>query len=487
MTKMIIFRVKLAITIAAALAGAAGFMWNVGGRQRALASGSGPTPSHTNAPGEATCTQCHIDYPLNSGSGGIAIDGIPGRYTSGQQIQVSVTVSEPSAVNFGFQLTAIDSLGRAAGTFTLPASAPPRMQIVTGMVGGNQRSYVEHTIDGLYTPGVFGSNTWTFTWTAPATTTGTVRFFAAGNGADGLGTPGGDYIYTTARVVQASGRPDAAFDFDGDRRTDIGIFRPSGGQWWYQRSSNGSVYAAGFGASTDVITPADFTGDGRTDIAFFRPSTGNWYILRSEDTTYFAFPFGANGDVPVPADHDGDGKADPAVYRPSASTWYVLRSSNGVVSAAQFGVAGDKPVAADYDGDGKADIAIFRPSGASGGAEWWILRSTGGAVGIPFGSEQDLPVPADWTGDGRADIAFFRPGTSQWYVLRSEDSSYFAFPFGAAGDVPAPGDYDGDARIDAAVFRPSNQTWFVNKSSGGTQIVAFGAAGDLPIPSAFVR
>jgi len=72
-------------------------------------------------------------------------------------------------------------------------------------------------------------------------------------------------------------------------------------------------------------------------------------------------------------------------------------------------------------------------------------------------------------------------------VLRSEDFSYYAFPFGTNGDIPVPGDYDGDGRNDAAVFRPSTSTWFAQRSTGGTLIQQFGIAGDIPLPSAFVR
>ncbi|MBK7708592.1 MAG: hypothetical protein IPJ30_23235 [Acidobacteria bacterium] len=60
----------------------------------------------------------------------------------------------------------------------------------------------------------------------------------------------------------------------------MSIFRPSTGQWWYQRSSDGQVPALQFGMATDKIVPGDFTGDGKTDIAFWRPSTGFWFILQ---------------------------------------------------------------------------------------------------------------------------------------------------------------------------------------------------------------
>jgi hypothetical protein len=124
--------------------------------------------------------------------------------------------------------------------------------------------------------------------------------------------------------------------------------------------------------------------------------------------------------------------------------------------------------------------------GGSGGGEWWINRSTAGLFATPFGGATDKPVQGDYTGDGKTDVAFFRPSTNEWYVLRSENLTFYAAPFGAAGDITVPGDYDGDGKNDLAVFRPSSVTWFVSKSTGGVLIQAFGAAGDKPVPSAFV-
>ena len=110
-----------------------------------------------------------------------------------------------------------------------------------------------------------------------------------------------------------------------------------------------------------------------------------------------------------------------------------------------------------------------------------------GLVAAQFGSTGDKPAVGDITGDGKADITFFRPSTGVWFVLRSEDFSFFSFPFGQNGDLPAPGDFDGDGKTDPTVFRPSSGTWFVNRSTGGTTIVTFGSTGDLPIPNAYVR
>ncbi len=277
----------------------------------------------------------------------------------------------------------------------------------------------------------------------------------------------------------------AHVDFDGDRKTDISIFRPSNGQWWYLRSSSNQTTALAFGAGTDKIVPADYTGDGKTDIAVFRPSTGDWFVLRSEDSSFYSFPFGGNGDTPAPADFDGDGKSDPTVFRSSNSTWYTLASSQGVLIR-PFGIPGDIPQVGDYDGDGKADLAIYRPNGSSGGGEWWMNRSASGVFAVQFGASSDKPVAADYTGDGKTDIAFWRPSNGNWFILRSEDSSYYAFPFGVSTDIPTPGDYDGDGKTDASVFRPSNATWYSQRSTQGTTIVGFGLNGDYPAPAAYI-
>jgi leucyl aminopeptidase len=271
-------------------------------------------------------------------------------------------------------------------------------------------------------------------------------------------------------------------DFDGDSKTDVSIFRPDVGQWWYLKSSDGGNNAFQFGNADDKLIPADYTGDGKTDIAFWRESTTEVYVLRSEDATFYAIPFGTAGDIHAPGDFDGDGIDDVAVYRPSNSTWYINRSSDATTAIIGFGVAEDKPIVADYDGDGRDDIAVYRPSVS----EWWINRSTDGVIAYQFGSTGDKTIQGDYTGDGKADIGFWRESTGEWFVIRSEDNSFFAFPFGSAGDIPTPGDYDGDGKMDAAVFRPTENIWYKQQSQNGFEAIGFGSAGDIPLPNNFV-
>ena len=276
------------------------------------------------------------------------------------------------------------------------------------------------------------------------------------------------------------------FDFDGDGKTDIAIFRPAPAEWWYQRSGSGQILPRSSVNLRTSSRPPILPATAKPTSLSFVLRRVNGLSSEAKTSTFFAFPFGSNGDIPCPADFDGDGKTDPAVFRPSSATWFVLRSGDGGVTIQQFGNSNDLPIPADFDGDGKADIAIYRRNGASG-AEWWSLQSTAGLFAIGFGAATDKAVVGDYTGDGRADVAFWRPSSGQWFILRSEDLSFFAFPFGANGDIPAPGDYDGDGKTDAAVFRPASATWFIQASTAGVIIQQFGLSADVPVPNAFVR
>jgi hypothetical protein len=292
----------------------------------------------------------------------------------------------------------------------------------------------------------------------------------------------------------APGDHTSPFDFDGDGKSDVSVFRPSEGIWYLLQSTQGFA-ASAWGVESDKIVPADYDGDGKTDLAVFRRGENStWYILKSSTGTYEAIQWGAANpqqtiifDTPVPADYDGDGKADLTVWRftdflSEPARFLIRQSSDGQTRSEVWGSFQDRPVPADYDGDGKADLAIYRP-GAAGGPQWWIRRSlTADHYVLQFGAGDDKPVAGDYTGDGKTDVAVWRPTTGEWFILRSENFSYYAFPFGTMGDVPARGDFDGDGKFDATVFRPSSSTWYSNRSADGILIVTFGTNGDLPVP-----
>jgi hypothetical protein len=273
-------------------------------------------------------------------------------------------------------------------------------------------------------------------------------------------------------------------DYDGDRRTDLGVFRPGNSTWYVLLSGRqfGASWSRTWGTTGDVPVPGDYEGDRRADFAVYRPSNSTWYVLRSDRqfSTSMQRGWGTSGDVPVPADYDGDGRTDFAVFRPTNATWYVLKSSANFGSSwtRSWGATTDLPVPADYDGDGRTDFAVFRPETAT----WLVLMSSSGSsISRAFGEPTDRPVPGDYDGDRRADFAVFRPSTGIWHILQS--STNFAQqlerPWGLGTDVTVPADYDGDGRHDPAVFRGSTGTWYIYRQFSRR----WGMAGDIPLSS----
>lgn len=452
-------------------------------RYRVEAASSGPSPSHTNAPGEDNCTTCHITYPVNSGEGSVVISGLPHDYLPGQPYTITVTVSDQIAVIYGFQVTAIDPTGTKAGDFAVPLpidNPNARTQIKHGVTNSKPRDYVEHTLHGTQ-PTAFGSNSWTFTWTAPTTRVGKVSFYAAGNAANSNSQPTGDYIYTTSNGALAGS---ATANFDGDLTSDVAYFRPSTATWYSTSLQTSQTNSIQFGSGTDRVVAGDYDGDGTTDLALYNAATSQWNVQRST-LGPLSIVWGTVGDVPVPGDYDGDGKTDEAVFRPSTGDWLLNESTAGSVTL-DLGQAGDQPIQADYDGDGKTDIGIFRPSTGL----WYLVRSTAGTFQLTDGTAGDQPVASDYDGDGLADIAYFRRSTASWHINYSRTQTSASISFGSPWDRPVPADYDGDGLTDLAVFSASKRSvapaWHIRQSSTLTVFdLTAGKARDVAIASSY--
>jgi len=170
---------------------------------------SNPAPplSLTGAPGEGTCVGCHYTYAgpnfdtPNLGPGDVRITGLPAHYMPGQTYNVTVTLTDPAARRWGFEITAVDDSGTSATVGSLEVADPSTTVKRTGEVLGKSRTYVSHNQNGTF-PGRSGSNSWSFSWTAPAAGSSEVTFYAAGNAANNQVTPENDYIYTTLALVK---------------------------------------------------------------------------------------------------------------------------------------------------------------------------------------------------------------------------------------------------------------------------------------------
>jgi uncharacterized repeat protein (TIGR03803 family) len=295
------------------------------------------------------------------------------------------------------------------------------------------------------------------------------------------------------------------WDYDGDGRTDLGVWRQDTGTW-YTRPAAGPASAAsaqnwGAGWLDDRPVPGDYDGDRRSDLAVWRPGTGMWHVLLSSTAfqTQIGVQWGAEwaDDVPVPADYDGDGRTDIAVWRAGTGSWYVTTSSSHFTAwfSVQWGLGtlGDRPVTGDYDGDGRADIAIWRPSTGvwhvllshlSYSRQYSFVRQWG------LGSLGDHPLVADYDGDGASDMGVWRSANGWWFLLPSHGGFNPGYAqaitnWGLVGDTPLAGDYDGDGRTDLALWRPSTGEWYIRPTTTGLELKlrwGSGAAGDVPLP-----
>lgn len=279
--------------------------------------------------------------------------------------------------------------------------------------------------------------------------------------------------------------PNTAFDYDGDRKADVSVYRPANRRWYLLQSRDGyRSHALPFGPLK--ATPADHDGDGKTDLSGYEVNAELGHLVwlsSSPPIDVYSVRFGLADDIPVPADHTGAGRADVVVFRPSNGTWYRW-TSEWTFASTQFGMNGDWPTMGDFDGDRRADVAVFRPSDGI----WYRLNSSNGSfVTVQFGLSGDKVVPADYDGDGQTDIAIYRPSDGVWHIWRST-LGYYSLQFGLADDIPAPADYDGDGRADITVFRPSSGIWYRLNSSNGTLFaVQWGQNGDIPTPAAYIN
>ena len=108
-----------------------------------------------------------------------------------------------------------------------------------------------------------------------------------------------------------------------------------------------------------VTTPVDFDATGHSDLGVFRPSTGQWLVL-TPSGNFTVSSFGAPNlfDIPVPGDYDGTGRAEVAIFRPSTAQWFIL-GPNGV-RIANFGAPNL------YDYPLEAPIGSLKKLGSAG-------------------------------------------------------------------------------------------------------------------------
>src|SRR5438093_4684641 len=120
--------------------------------QLTSANTGSPPLGQTNAPGEQNCSSCHNTFGLNVGNGRILLLGAPREYKPGETYSIQVTIEDPLASSWGFEVTAINDKGDRAGTFTVLDANH------TNLLSNNQRNYLLNTISGNYAGSTSSAN-----------------------------------------------------------------------------------------------------------------------------------------------------------------------------------------------------------------------------------------------------------------------------------------------------------------------------------------
>lgn len=247
-------------------------------------------------------------------------------------------------------------------------------------------------------------------------------------------------------------------------REAVGFYRPSTGVWAlrFNNAPGPADLGVSFGGNPgDLAVAGDWDGDGRTDLGVFNNGTFTLALLKTTVVCGFScivttvtepfstFTFGQGGDKPIAGDWDGDGRDEVGVFRPSNAN-FLLRVRGRVIPCFgcqpgdhnafstvthQFGVPGDLPVAGDWDGDRKDTVGVYHLG---------IFQFTNDFSEVngssAFGVTGDLPVAADWSGNGSDDVGVFHPPTAFWLIeLQLGVGPAMNFQFGLPTDQPVAG------------------------------------------------
>ena len=156
---------------------------------------AGAVPARTGSPGDLglTCaiSGCHPS-PATARVGLITSNIPVTGYIAGTTYTVTATVSSPTLVKFGFEISPQDVAGTLLGSLTI--TDPTRMHFT-----GLGLKYLTHTLVG--TTATNHTCVWQFNWKAPAEGTGDVTFYGAFNFTNNNNAITGDTIHTSTLTI----------------------------------------------------------------------------------------------------------------------------------------------------------------------------------------------------------------------------------------------------------------------------------------------
>ncbi|MDP3722367.1 MAG: toxin TcdB middle/N-terminal domain-containing protein, partial [Candidatus Omnitrophota bacterium] len=267
----------------------------------------------------------------------------------------------------------------------------------------------------------------------------------------------------------ALGVPQLAGDVNGDAKTDLIKFTPSSGSWSVSCATScslspGGAWISGFGTSSSSPLLGDWNGDGRTDIGIY--NSGSWQFATSTGTSFqtgIVSSMSLGSGTPLTGDFNGDGNTDLGTY--NNGSWSVaLGTGSGFTSTGSFSLSwGDSSYEAltgDFNGDGLTDIGIVNKSTGSidarlsTGTGWTSATNWIGSFG---GSNPH--TSADFNGDGLTDAVTYNRSAGQVIYAPSIGNSFgspvtlpLTFSLTSSDDNIQVGDFNGDGIADPAAF-----------------------------------
>jgi len=233
-----------------------------------------------------------------------------------------------------------------------------------------------------------------------------------GNGVWNKGVVDRTYNFGMTGDIPLSG------DWDNNGAAEIGVFRNSTHQFYLDSNGNGEWNGAAvdrqynFGISGDIPISGDWDNNRKSEIGVFRPSTHLFYLDYNGNGVWNGavvdrmYNFGMTGDIPISNDWNSDGRTEIGIFRPSTHQFYLDYNGNGVWNGAvvdrtyNFGITGDMPISGDWNHNGAAEIGVFRDS-----THLFVLDYNGNGVWngtvvdktYDFGITGDTPVTGKWS------------------------------------------------------------------------------------------
>ena len=245
----------------------------------------------------------------------------------------------------------------------------------------------------------------------------------------------------------------------------------------------------------DMPLAGDWNGDGKTEVGIWQPAGAYFLLDYNGDGRWDAQegdlklgPFGHTGDVPVAGDWTGDGKSRVGVWRPADRSFYLDINGNGSWDPGKGDIKfelgnriDDMPVTGDWGGAGRdnAGTSGYMSSKAGQGIFFYVdyagrhndddLRPFG-----LYGGINDLTLAGDWNGDRKHTPGLYRQSDRTFMLDVNGDGRWEPDkgdlklgPFGGPDDVPLSGDWTGTGRSNIGTWNPHDRCFYLDVNGDG--------------------